>query len=517
MPAEYSKRLSNVVLTKNDILNFSPGAISIGSSVYVNYPNQEYFLEAWCVYGGVLPGKSSEAIRSDELPWIQDGDSIEVSASPDRENDDPTKSGYAYWQKFLVTHEEDGTHKRNAFPTSGILLDHISYTGTGTGALPRTIPLNAIQAVKVTRVFIGVGGGSGGDGDVYEIVNGSLALSYGSAASKVYALQPFKDLLFAGLSNGDIYEYDGSTWSLSTLGSTGEAEIRSFAPLTDTALAGTGTAAYIYRFFQGTPPLGGWSIAVRPFDGVNFETGTVYSLLAINDLTIYVGLDGNLWLYDDSEIPWALQLATTETAITGLAEYNGIVYVGAGTHIFSNAPSVFLPGSFLEEQNFSSAGDCVAMVVHNDILFVLFESALYRYDGTTWTNDANILVGPTLGYTALASVAGVLYYGAYDSVSGNVFLGEYGGRAILTGTLPIYSIAGFQDEVYASIKKLTILPDDTAHGVVKTDSMSANDLKSLSASAIDTGGKITWTDGGFEINDVSLNQTGKNYYCVIWG
>ena len=129
MTGNTTKYCTNQAFVSNEITELGQGYFKIGTSDYVNKTDVVYFYTVWgelTDYAGVSDtGTYSES----EIDWIQDGEYIEISATPNRATDPMTRSSYQYLQKWRAAHFDTGRHKASAFATTPFEL--VAYTGDG--------------------------------------------------------------------------------------------------------------------------------------------------------------------------------------------------------------------------------------------------------------------------------------------------------------------------------------------------------------------------------------------------
>ncbi len=235
-----------------------------------------------------------------------------------------------------------------------------------------------VEAMEVyeNKLYVGLGNDSltqGGLADIY-FYNGThwvLSTDLGAEYESVWSLQVYNGKLYAGTGttdgDGDIWEFDGSTWSLS-YNLTGYQYAYPMATYNGKLYVGMGYGADdgdVYSFDGST-----WSLA---YDfGAQYET--IYSL-GVHDGKLYAGTgysggDAAIYVYDGSS--WKLsQSLSPYNGVYSLRSYNGRMYAGLGQDAGEGDVYVLIDGNWTQAADLGAAYEQAwDMEVYNGKLYV---------------------------------------------------------------------------------------------------------------------------------------------------
>jgi len=304
---------------------------------------------------------------------------------------------------------------------------------TKATVLEGTQKLVSALAVYQGRLYAGFGSATG-EGDIYVYDGASWTVSYNGSASEVRSLAVYNDRLYAGFSQGGIYVYDGTAWTSSY---TSALAVNAFAVYNGRLYAGQGGAAGDGKVLSYTGT--SWSVA--------YDSGkaSVYSLAAYNG-RLYAGLggstsgDGDIHVYDGTS--WQLSYDGSYYGFHCLAVYNGRLYAGQGGNSGNGDVYVYNGASWSLSRD---GEDSVvhALAVAGGRLYAgqgyprnnstsVRAAEIYSYDGSAWS-----LYSQAAGFDAVMSLAahdGRLYAGAGHFYAGDADVWAFTPVAVATMT-----------------------------------------------------------------------------------
>jgi len=275
----------------------------------------------------------------------------------------------------------------------------------------------AALSVYNGKLYAGQEGGAG-DGDVYVFDGNTWSRSFDGAQEYIDSLAVYNGKLYAGqgtgTGDGDIYVFDGNTWSLSYNGTT--EDINALAVYNGKLYAGLGSVAGdgdIFVFDGNT-----WS---RSFDGAQ---EAIYALAVYNG-KLYAGQgaslgDGDIYAFDGNA--WTLSYNGTFGYVFSLAVYNGKLYAGLG-YSDGYGDIYAFDGNAWSLSYDGAASGIFSFAVNNGKLYagqggVNGTGDVFVFDGNAWSKNFN---GPGERMSSLAVYNGKLYGGqGYSSGSGDV-------------------------------------------------------------------------------------------------
>ena len=335
-----------------------------------------------------------------------------------------------------------------------------------------------------------------------------MSVSYNEGAQEgVYSLAVYDGKLYAGLGGGaefgDIYEFDGTSWSISYNGD--QDYIYSLAVYDGKLYAG-----------QGGADSGDGDILV--FDGAwslhyGGEQEGFYSLAVYND-ELYAGQGsatggGDIYSFDGST--WTINYNGDHEIINCLAAYNGKLYAGQGTgagdgDVFVSSDGVNWEISYEgDEENINS--------------FAFYNGKLYAGQGGALAGDGDVLVftdgtGWNIAYNgarkaiySIASYNGKLYAGqGEDAGDGDVL--------VSTGTNWILSYNGEQETIYSLAVYDGSLYAGQGNGASDGDVLKLTPLVLAMTGTDGTNAPQIFSANGFDLGVSSTSQTcGGDYFC----
>ncbi|MBI5244562.1 MAG: VCBS repeat-containing protein [Elusimicrobia bacterium] len=267
---------------------------------------------------------------------------------------------------------------------------------TAEGGLPEswwdpTVATITALATFQSRLYAG----AAGPGRTFEY-DGTQWSQSGTFPSDVLTLKEFRGKLYAGLSGGSVYSFDGISWNLAA--SLPAARVNALAEHNGRLYAATGAEGQIFAF---DPDAGGWYEVFR----------------------------------------------ATEPEFFSLKSYNGRLFAGAGPDIYSFDGSTWTVTNWI-------GGSARAFEVYRGRLYAgtNISGYIYAYDGSVWTRPLDISEDFN---RALGVFGGRLYLGASLPSNGRIYMydGNTGPGGLLVYTLPtpadsIYAIASYGNRLY---------------------------------------------------------------------
>jgi len=283
----------------------------------------------------------------------------------------------------------------------------------------------------------------------------NLTRIYDGSLDDVHSLAVYEDKLFAGFGNddleGDIYVYDGSSWSLSF-----DSAYRTVGDLkvyNGSLYAGFGSAGgqgYIY-VYNGTSWGLNYDGPQERFFALEVYNGSLYAGQGIS------GGDGDVYVYNGTNgTGWSRIYDTLVDTVESMTVYNGKLYVGFGNDAG-------------EGDVYSFDGSTWTLIFDGDLFVVPsmteYDGNLYFAEGGEVDGDGNIYVyNETSGYalsydgtnsrrfSALYSYDGKLYAGGGGS-SGHgdiyVFDGSTWSQLYNGDRAEFYAFAEYRGDLYA--------------------------------------------------------------------
>lgn len=325
--------------------------------------------------------------------------------------------------------------------TGGIIIEN-QWNNLASGATAQfSVQDAAAGLVVTTSVIAGIETHpAGGPGVLVSTTGGAswhefstYTFSYAAgAAGAAQATVVFRDRLYAGLSNGDVQVFDGSSWSLSQSLNAGGAA--AFAVYRNRLFTGGGTVladkVWTYDGSSWAPSPSAISAVVNDFavyngrlyaapdaaeaffayDGFEWRrvdgapSGAPITALAPYNGYLYAATGGAVWRYDGQR--WASSVAF---AATKFALYAGKLYAFGGGQVRTLDASTW-SGSAALPASAASAGVFRGRLYFGETL----TGRLFRLDGSNWveslgTSERNIL--------SLSQYRGRLYLGADNNTS----------------------------------------------------------------------------------------------------
>ena len=269
-----------------------------------------------------------------------------------------------------------------------------------------------------------------GDGNIYVFDGNTWSLSYDGANESIHSLAVYDGKLYAGQGtgggDGDVYVFDGATWSLSYNGV--QQSVYSLAVYNGKLYAGQGgaTGGGDVYVFDGTT----WSLS---YDGAQEY---IFSLAVYNG-KLYAGQgngagDGDVYVFDGAT--WSLSYNGAQESIYSLAAYNGKLYAGQGISAGDGDIYVFNGAAWSLSYN-GVRQNIFSLAVYNGKLYAgqgsgAGDGDIYVLNGTTWSLSYN---GAQESIYSLAAYNGKLYAGQGISAGdGDVF--SFSPMSSVTGT-----------------------------------------------------------------------------------
>jgi hypothetical protein len=181
------------------------------------------------------------------------------------------------------------------------------------------------------KLYAGLGNGDN-DGDVYEYNGTTWERSKNFATHTLSSLIVYNGKLYAGLGGndgeGDLWVFDGNTWSLSKDFDTDIDKVQSLGVYNGKLYAGLGSddgEGDIYEY-DGTT----WTLSKNFSSSINY----VMSMVVYNG-KLYAGLgndagEGDLWVFDGHEWTESYEAGANMDVISSSIVYNGKLYIGTG-------------------------------------------------------------------------------------------------------------------------------------------------------------------------------------------
>jgi len=293
-------------------------------------------------------------------------------------------------------------------------------------------------AVYNGKLYAGQGRYSGA-GDIYAFDGVSWTLVYNGSYDEVSSLAVFEGKLYAGMGNasssGDIYVYDGATWVLSYNGQASSVH----------ALSVYG--GRLYAALGGYAGVGDILVHDGAAWSVSYDGDLTYAYaLAVYEGRLYAGFggstgDGDIMAYDGHS--WTLSYDGSQEGFFCLAVYDGKLYAGQGNGSGDDDTYVY-DGSSWSLSRAGSGYIVYSLAVSGGRLFSgggfppnyggTAPSDIFIYDGSAWTQlyDGTGLYDTV---SALAAYGGRLYAGmGDDSGKGDILAFSPVAVASMTGT-----------------------------------------------------------------------------------
>ena len=203
-----------------------------------------------------------------------------------------------------------------------------------------------------------------------------------TATDNVNCFGAYKDGLYAGMSNGVIRKWDGTTWSQST--DIGAISWQSLQMFGNNLFAG-GNAGEIYKY-DGSGNAG-WSAST------DIGSGAIIDMVLFGD-HIYAleGSTGKVWRGDGTSAGWTLSTDTITNPATKLMAYKGNLYmigdVSATQTDIYKGDGTLLTGWATDTSIGSGWGTTGTLMVHDGKLYASIDDDLYWSDGSSsaaWT------------------------------------------------------------------------------------------------------------------------------------
>ena len=142
---------------------------------------------------------------------------------------------------------------------------------------------------------------------------------YTPGAVDILCLKVYKDILYAGTSDGKIYESENGT-DFSLAFNTGQTEVHCLEEFEDCLYAGTGNNGYIYKYDEAV-----WSFV--------YDTGET-DVFCLKEFCagLYAGTGGNGKLFRSKSGLWVEYTDLVETSVFALEIFNNNLYVGTGAN-----------------------------------------------------------------------------------------------------------------------------------------------------------------------------------------
>jgi hypothetical protein len=218
-----------------------------------------------------------------------------------------------------------------------------------------------------------------------------MCISFDSETeTHIFSLAVYDGKLYAGTyPGGNIYVFDGNTWSLAFDTET-ESHVWSLAVYENKLYAGTEPGGLVYEY-DGTD----WSLS---FDSPEWHI----NCLAVYDGKLYAGTysEGKIYVYDGTSWSLATDVFTIladpgityidyDSHVFSLAEYNGRLYAGAEAHSASGpygAVILVYDGLTWSIAYHADEDQIRCMAVYDDKLYAGGYPAgiIYDFDGTSW-------------------------------------------------------------------------------------------------------------------------------------
>jgi len=275
-------------------------------------------------------------------------------------------------------------------------------------------------------------------------VTGPVSLSYDGAQDAFYSMAVYNGKLYAGqgigATDGDVYVFDGTTWSQSYNGL--QEAINCLAVYNGKLYAGQGSNS------------GDGDVLV--FDGANWNRsydGTQESIssLAVYNGKLYAGQgtgtgDGDVLVFDGSG--WTMSYNGVQESISSLAVYNGKLYAGQGTGTGDGDVLVFDGANWaLSYDGAQEAINCLA--VYNGKLYAgqgtgTGDGDVLVFDGANWALSYD---GAQDVFYSMAVYSGKLYAGQGSSTldgdifvfNGDSWVGSFDGLQEYVAALAVYN------------------------------------------------------------------------------
>ncbi|MFC1522863.1 hypothetical protein ACFL6Y_10690, partial [Elusimicrobiota bacterium] len=267
-----------------------------------------------------------------------------------------------------------------------------------------------------SNLYVGTLGVDAGDGDIYvcnpganeKCEPGEWTLSFGSPIYGVYSFAEYNGRFYAGFgatsvaAAADIYEYDGSTWTLTYAGAS-YRYIYALAVYNGKLYAGTGSGdnAGDVLVFDGS----NWSVSKDFGDGY----GGVYSLAVYNG-KLYAGLgqsvdDGDVAVYDGTT--WSFIYPPSEyEEVRSLVVFSGKLYAGMGSGAGDGDILVFDGANWVKAHDSGTKYEEVpSLAVYNGKLYAGMGASATHPPGDNPQNDGDVLEFTPMAMTTTASEA----------------------------------------------------------------------------------------------------------------
>ena len=208
------------------------------------------------------------------------------------------------------------------------------------------------------------------DTDVHYTNGSTHSASLFSLTDSILSMIAYNGVLYTGDDGGTIYEWDGSSSSLST--DTSQGTVDKFAVYQDLLCAGTGNEARVYVY---DPDTTSWGLSYTFPNSV----AEVITAMEVYDNKLYVATDqGNLAVWDRNS--WST-ISTGLSSITALKRYQDGLYLGSST----GALYVSLNGSTFAKVRNEQSFNVKFMAVFNGILHI------FDNNREVWTLSNNAL------------------------------------------------------------------------------------------------------------------------------
>jgi hypothetical protein len=186
----------------------------------------------------------------------------------------------------------------------------------------------------------------------------------------------YNNKMYVGtLNSGNVYEYDGVSWSLS---------------YTSSELAINALAVYGGDLYAGSGDFSGTNGTVYKFNGTTWSTSFASGQLSIQALTVYNGKlyagSGSLGkIFEYNGTTWSESFDSTETTIYSLKEYNSNLYAGTSP----NGKVLVYNGTAWSENFDSGENDIFSFAVYENNLYAGSgtNGKIFKYDGSAWALD----------------------------------------------------------------------------------------------------------------------------------
>ena len=209
MPSGKTKRCVAEGFTENEITALGHGTFSVGTSNFVNASGTGYYYFAWGTMSGFESGAGDGTYEESEIDWIQHGEDIEVSDSPQLATDPMTRQSYQMLTKWRQKHLDNGKHM--SFPGLGINIELVTFAGDG--GVSQVVSLFEISTIQKMLILW--------DDDVVPIVKTSNmsvnAMKYMNATAldtNGYVTFGSKNFTVQNLLNVNEQEYYAVIWGV---------------------------------------------------------------------------------------------------------------------------------------------------------------------------------------------------------------------------------------------------------------------------------------------------------------